>query len=150
MSASICLFTSSETWDIESALIRFFTLSYQSHAGWYDASTGLTFSAMADGRGLDWRPVAKRQKLVLFDCEGAAESLAWALPFRGAPYGYWDIAGMICHRNWATPGAFICDLAVFRGQKAVGHPLLNDEYMPDIHFYPADILKSLAVRVRPM
>jgi hypothetical protein len=143
---NICLYLATQPWDIESALIRFGTLCDWSHAGWYDRDTNLTFSAMADGKGLAWRPVRKNQKILLIDAPGAAESLQLALQYEGAPYDYLTIIGMLLHRNWNRPGSFICDVAVFHFQELAGYPLVNPAFIPRIHLTPRDILLSPLVR----
>jgi hypothetical protein len=66
--SDICFFVSTETLDPVSALIRAKTQSDWSHVGFYDLDKKLTFSAMDDGKGVAYRPIAKFQKMMLLDC----------------------------------------------------------------------------------
>lgn len=146
--SEICLFVSTEPWDFESAAIRWGTLCDWSHAGWFDTRTQLTYSAMNDGKGLTWRPLRKRQKLLLLDAPGAAESLALALKYEGAAYDIRDILGIVFHRNWRTEGRFICDVALFHFQTLAGYPLLNCVFIPLEHLTPRDLLLSPSITQR--
>lgn len=140
--SDICLFVSTQKWDLISALIRRGTNCAFSHVGWFRKSDRMTFSAMSDGKGLAWRPLKKNQEVLLLDAPGAEESLALALQHEGAPYDFLDIAGIVLGRNWARPGHFICDKVVFQFQEAVGYPLVNSKFIPQCHLTPRDILLS--------
>ena len=145
MPNDVCLFLSTEKWNFESAFIRRGTNCAWSHAGWYVRSKRMTFSAMADGRGLAWRTVRPRQQVLLLDAPGAEQSLSLALQLEGTPYDYLDILGIIFGRNWSLPGHLICDVAVFRFQEQAGFGLVNPRFIPRIHLTPRDILLSPAV-----
>lgn len=140
--SEICLFVSTQKWDIESALIRRGTNCDWSHTGWFRKPDRMTFSAMSDGKGLAWRPLKANQQLLLLDAPGAEQSLALALKHEGAPYDYLNILGIILGKNWRTPGRYICNVAVFEYQKLAGFPLLNDKFIQYYHMAPDDILKS--------
>lgn len=141
----ICLFVSTTEWDLESALIRRGTNCAWSHTGWYRKSTKQTFSAMADGKGLAWRPVKSGQTVFLLDEPHAADALALALPFAGTPYDYWDIAGIVLGKNWSRPNRLICDVTVFKFYEQLGFPLVNPRYIPRIHMTPRDVLLALSI-----
>jgi hypothetical protein len=138
-----CLFVSTEHWDIESAIIDWYTRTkIASHAGWIDPETMWTYSAMADGKGLDWRPPNPKAKVTMLTAPNSEQSCILALADRGAKYDFLQIAGIAANRDWSRPQEWICDKAVFWFQKVAGCPLLNHELYPIEFLVPDDILKS--------
>ena len=138
----ICLYLSTETWDLVSAVIRWVSLCAESHVGFIDTSTMMTFSAKADGKGIAWRKLNKREKILILKVPRCDEALKVALTREGEPYGYLDILGMILHRNWLPMKGAICDVLVFWAFQQIGQPLLNHKYIPVEHLYPAHVLLS--------
>jgi hypothetical protein len=137
----ICLFLSTDPCDIESALIRRFTMCDWSHVGFY-RSDGWTFSAMNDGKGVAWRPPNPKAKILLLQAPKMQEAFASALTQEGKAYDVADILGFIANQTWATPDSFICDRLVFASFVAAGAPLLNHKYIPMEHLTPRDVLLS--------
>jgi len=146
--SDICLFVSTEKWDLVSALIRRATNCAWSHAGFFRLSDSMTYSAMADGKGLTWRKVRKRQTVFLLDCENAEAMLGEALKWQGEAYNFKGVLGIIFGRNWDSRGKLFCDQTVFRAAEAVGTPLVNPTFIPREHLTPRDILLSHSVRQR--
>lgn len=140
--SDICLFLSTQSDDIESALIRRFTLCDWSHTGFYRIKDGFTFSAMNDGNGIAWRAPNPKAKLLLLTAQKMDEAFAWALTKAGEPYDVREIIGFVMNRNWAAPDKFICDRLVFAAFDAVGSPLVNHTFIPAAHLTPRDILLS--------
>jgi len=138
----ICLFLSTQADDIESALIRRFTMCDWSHVGFYRPSDGSTFSAMNDGRGVAWRTANPKAKLLLLQAPKMEEAFAYALTQQGKAYDVADILGFIADRDWKTPDSFICDRLIFASFVAAGAPLLNHRYIPIEHLTPRDVLLS--------
>lgn len=136
----ICLFGSSEEWDPVSAFIRRFSNSAISHCGFYSVSQNQTYSAMADGHGLDWRTVKSSQKITLFDSDGMAAAFALALTWKGEGYDFRDIAGLLLGKNWQSADRIICDVTVFKAHRLSGNPLVNPDLYPEEHLTPRDML----------
>lgn len=141
----IYVFTSTVKWDPISAAIRWKTLCDWSHTGFYDDSTGLTFSAMHDHEGVAWRKPSPHAKVLLLEVPGAEDALRIAQQWTGCRYDLWDIAGIILNRNWKSANAYICDYVVFRAFQILGQPLLNPTFIPMEHLAPDDILKSRSI-----
>jgi hypothetical protein len=144
--SDICLFLSTDPSDIESALIRRFTMCDWSHVGFYRISDGSTFSAMNDGKGVAWRPANPKAKLLLLQAPKIQEAFEFALTQEGKAYDVSDILGFITDRDWQSPDKFICDRLVFASFVAVGAPLLNPKFIPQEHLTPRDVLLSPLVQ----
>lgn len=142
---NIKLFVSTVRWDIVSWFIRWVTRCAWSHCGFIDLSTMRTYSAMADGKGLTWRPLGKRQEILILNCPRADEMLTEALNWEGQGYDYLAILGMLFGRNWSNARRKFCNFTVFRSAQIIGQRLLNDTFIPAIHFSPDDLLKSQLV-----
>jgi hypothetical protein len=140
--SDVCLFVSTEKWDPVSAAIRRATNCDWSHCGFYDRVTGLTYSAMADGKGLAFRPVGKHQKMLLLTCPRVAEMYAVAFAWHGEPYNFAGISGILFGRNWSRTGARFCDQTIFDAADVIGQPLVNPKFIPDMHLTPRDLLLS--------
>jgi hypothetical protein len=143
--SDIRLFVSTETFDPESAIIRWYTACAWSHTGWLRKSDGATFSAMLDG-GVGWRGANSRAKVLTLNAPGVDEAFTVALTQEGDAYDMLDILGIATGRNWEAPGKFICDKLVFWAFQKAGYPLLNPEFIPLEHFTPRDVLLSPAVQ----
>ena len=139
-----CLFTSFQPGDIVSDIINWYArgLHLASHCGWIDPETMWTYSAMSDGKGLDWRPPNPKAVVTRLSGPGTEESLSLALGHRGAQYDFLEIAGIATDHDWLKPGEFICDKAVFWFQKQAGCALLNHDLYPMNLLTPPDLLKS--------
>jgi hypothetical protein len=85
----ICLFLSTQPGDVESGLIRRFTLCDWSHCGFYRIQDGSTFSAMHDSAGVAWRPKNPEAKILLLSAPKMDEAFAWALEKAGTPATMW-------------------------------------------------------------
>lgn len=138
----ICLFLSTQPDDVESALIRRFTLCDWSHCGFYRIADGCTFSAMHDPKGVAWRPPNPKAKLLLLSAPKMDEAFAWALTKEGAGYDVQQILGFLFNQSCTTPGKFICDRLVFAAFEMVGAPLISHKFIPIAHLTPRDILLS--------
>lgn len=147
-SQKYCIFLSTVELDPVSAAIRFATKCDWSHIGFYRLSDSYTFSAMSDGKGVDWRAPNPRCKILLLDLtndpsgsimEGA---LAIAEGQQGDHYDFLDILGIALGGNWETPGRMICDKLVLYAFQQLTLPLLNMTFIPIEHFTPRDILLS--------
>jgi hypothetical protein len=141
---AICLFMSTEHTDLESALIRRFSMCDWSHTGFYRLSDGCTFSAMNDGKGVAWRPPNPNVKILLLTAPRVDEAFAWALQQQGKPYDRLDIEGFLFDRDWSSPNSLICDRLVFLSfvNLLPSQPLLNHTFIPIIHLIPRDVLLS--------
>lgn len=141
-----CLFLSTVEDDPESAAIRLKTDCDWSHVGFMRLSDNWTFSAMADGKGVAWRPPnpkAKILKLSVGDSISAITSaLAWAETQEGRPYDKLDIAGIALDKDWHTPGSFICSTLVAWAFEKINFKLLSSTFIPREHITPRDILLS--------
>jgi hypothetical protein len=144
----ICLFLSTQEDDIESALIRRFTMCDFSHTGFYRIADGWTYSAMADGKGIAWRPPNPKAKVLLLNAPMMQEAFKWALTQEGKAYDRANILGFVLNKDWATPNQFICDRLVFESFKQVGYSLVNLNFIPIEHLTPRDILLSPFVTER--
>lgn len=140
--SDICIFMSTEPTDPESAVIRALTNCAWSHCGFYRPSDKMTYSAMADGKGLAWRALKPTQELLLLTAPGIDAAFEKALTWIGAPYDYESIAGMLLHRNWSAAGHLICDATMFAGFEETGNPLVNPKFIPRMHLTPRDVLLS--------
>jgi hypothetical protein len=138
----VCLYVATEPSDPESIAIRLLTNCDWSHVGFMRLADKMTYSSMADGRGLDFRPLKPTQKTLLLTAPGVDAAFAKALEWKGSPYDFKDIAGMILHRNWSTAGHLICDAIVFRAFEETGNPLVNPKFIPRYHLTPRDVLLS--------
>ena len=145
----IALYVSTEKWDIVSAVIRWFTLCSWSHVGFINLDTMTTFSAMADGRGVDFRPLKRGQKIMLLDAPHCEEAYQKALSYKGQGYDFLAILGMVFHRNWKSRDRKFCNELVFRVFDEIGEPLLNHKFIPLQHMFPEHILLSPKVTLRP-
>ena len=63
----IYVYLSTVKWDLISASIRWGTGADWSHVGFYDSSTGKTFSAMHDKIGVGWRDLDPKAKILLLE-----------------------------------------------------------------------------------
>lgn len=140
--SNICLYMATEPDDPESIAIRSLTNCDWSHVGFFRLSDRMTYSAMADGKGLTWRPVKSSQKILLLAVPGIEAAFSRALAWEGTPYDFKDIAGLLLHRNWSEAGHLICDATVFRAFEEIGAPLVNPTFIPRCHLTPRDILLS--------
>ena len=141
------LFLSTQQYDIESALIRRFTMCDWSHVGFLRDSDGYTFSAMNDGKGVAWRPPNPTVKTLKLTVPRIEEALAQAETKAREPYDVGDILGFIANRNWQSPDKFICDRLVFWAFAQIGQPLLNHTFIPMDHLTPRDVLLSPLVKL---
>jgi hypothetical protein len=144
--SDICIFLSTQKYDLVSALIRRATNCDWSHCGFFNRTNHTTYSAMADGKGLTFRPVGPTQKMLLLTAPGVEAAYQKALEWEGTPYDFKGVFGMVIGRNWDDPTKLFCDLTVFRAQRETGNPLVNHTFLPDIHLTPRDILLSPYVR----
>lgn len=138
--SDICLYMATEELDPESIVIRALTNCAWSHTGFYRPSDKMTYSAMADGKGLAWRALKPSQKILLLTAPGIDAAFEKALEWIGSPYDYESIAGMLLHRNWSAAGHLICDATAFAGFEETGNPLVNPKYIPRMHLTPRDVL----------
>jgi hypothetical protein len=148
---NVCLFVSTEEFDPVSILIRQRTDCSWSHVGFYDLDNNLTFSAMCDGKGVAWRPVAKNQKIMLLDVnppQALQDAFAKAVTQEGKPYNELDILGIALDRDWSTADSYICSSLVFWAFQRILHPLLAMWAIPFDHFTPRDVLVSPFVSMR--
>jgi len=136
------LFLSTETTDIESALIRRLSMCDWSHAGFYRNADAWTFSAMNDGKGVAWRPPNPRCSILLLTMPRVDEVAAIAFSQEGKPYNRKEILGFLTNRDWTSPNTFDCDQLVFWSASQLGTPLLNPCFIPIEHLTPRDILLS--------
>lgn len=141
----ICLFLSTDEFDPVSAFIRRFTNCDWSHAGFYSKEQNSTYSAMADGQGLTWRPIKPSQHILLLEAPGTEEALNLATTWSGEKYDYRDIAGILLGANWQTKGRLICDVTLFKAFRLSGYPLVNPTFIPEEHLTPRDLLLSSVV-----
>lgn len=142
----VYLFLSTEENDLESAVIRWNSLSLWSHSGWVRPSDMYTFSAMNDGKGVSWRIPNPRARMLILDAPGTQEAFQAALSCEGDPYDTSDILGMVFAKNWHKPGAWICSYLTSYHYRLVGYPLFSD-YIPLIHIKPYHHLLIKEVRV---
>jgi hypothetical protein len=142
--SDICLFMSTDTspFDWESGLIRRLSMCDWSHTGFLRKSDNFTFSAMNDGKGVNWREPNPQAKVLLLDAPHVEDMLAVAETQTGKPYNRKEIFGFIFNKNWTNPYAFDCDQLVFWSAIQVGFPLLNHTFIPLEHLTPRDILVS--------
>lgn len=140
--SDVCIYMATEESDPVSMAIRGLTNCCWSHAGFFRLSDRMTYSAMADGKGLTWRPLKPTQKILLLTAPGIDAAFQKALEWIGAPYDFAAIAGMILHRNWSIAGHLICDATVFASFEETGNPLVNPKFIPRIHLTPRDLLLS--------
>src|ERR1700722_10537931 len=127
------LFLSTEIADIESATIRRLSMCAWSHVGFHRLADGWTFSAMNDGKGVDWRPPKPKAKILLLDLPHVDEIAAIAFTQQGKPYNRKEILGFIFNRDWTNPNDFDCDQLVFWSAMKFGTPLVNHTYIPLEH-----------------
>lgn len=146
----IWVFVSTVKWDPISAAIRWATLCDWSHTGFYDDSTGMTFSAMHDRGGVAWRKPDPRARMMLLEVPRADEALQIAEQWAGLRYDTRDILGIILRRDWKSPDAYICDRVVFKAFELLAAPLLNHTFIPMEHLAPDDVLKSLSIKSHRM
>src|ERR1700686_2143657 len=140
MPSESCLFLSTEHYDPVSATIRWYTNCDWSHCGWLRLADNWTYSAMSDGKGVDWRPPNPRAKILKLSAPGTDEALQLALVVRGAKYDLKDILGIAFSKNWYTQGDYICDKLTFWFQDKANFPLVNHKFIPFEHLRPRDIL----------
>lgn len=138
----ICLFLSTQEDDIESALIRRFTMCDFSHTGFYRFTDGWTYSAMADGKGVAWRPPNPKAKVLLLHAPNMQQAFEWALTQEGKAYDKANILGFVLNKDWVTPNELICDRLVFESFRHTPTPLVNHTFIPIEHLTPRDILLS--------
>lgn len=139
---NVCLYASTERWDLISWRIRRETNCDWSHVGFYDLDRQMTFSAMCDGRGVTWRPLKRCQKVMLFYALGTDAALECALAEEGKSYDMLDIVGIAFGANLALPDRFICSTLVLWAFEQTGNPLLNMKFIPLSHLTPRDVLLS--------
>lgn len=138
----ICLFCSTEKYDLISAIIRARTQCAWSHCGFYDTETKLTYSAMFDGKGMAWRPVKRTQKMLLLTAPGVDEAFKWALTQIGKPYDWKAILGIAIGKNMHADGHLFCAYVCFGSFIATANPLLAHWALPLEHLTPRDMLVS--------
>jgi hypothetical protein len=140
---NICIFTSTEEFDPISVLIR---------AKCDSIDNGQTFSAMADGKGVTWRPVSQHQTINLLldhqDPTVMQAAFQKALTQLGRPYDELDILGIALGRDWCTANHFICSVLVFWAFDQVGSPLLAMWGQPLEHFWPCHARLSPCLKQR--
>lgn len=104
-----------ETWNLQSALIRIGTRSIFSHCEYLDTDTGVTLGARNNRysyipAGVQMRPS--------YYCKPSLEQW-WTAPdieasyeegkqFIGQGYDDWDIAGIVVNKPWFRPEMMIC------------------------------------------
>jgi hypothetical protein len=137
-----CLFLSTIELDPISASIRLKTESDWSHTGFYRLKDGWTFSAMADGKGVAWRPPNPRAKILKLSTEGIEAALSKALTQEGKGYDRLDILGIALGISLKSDNKFICSTLVAWAFQQIGTPLLNPTFIPLQHITPRDILLS--------
>lgn len=142
MALDHCLYLSTVEHDPVSATIRLRTECDWSHVGFYRIADGWTFSAMADGHGVAWRPPNPAAKVLRLSVEGIEAALSKALTQLGKPYDRLDILGIALGLDWAVANHFICSTLVTWSFQQAGVPLLNPRFIPLQHITPRDILLS--------
>ena len=138
----VSLFVSTEEFDPVSAIIRWHTACAWSHAGFLRKSDMWTFSAMADGKGVSWRPPNPKAKVLALNYPETDKAFSAALTQAGKPYDFLDILGIAAAKDWSSTDAWICDKLVFWACIQAGAPLLNHTFIPLDHLTPRDILLS--------
>jgi hypothetical protein len=142
-----CIYMATELYDPVSMMIREKTNCDWSHAGLFLQSTQMTLSAMCDGNGVAWRTIKPTQKILLLDhvgCDLALEKMKTQL---GKPYNLLDIVGIEVGKNWSTAGRWICDVLTFWSFRETGNPLINHQFIPDVHLTPRDILLAKGLTI---
>jgi hypothetical protein len=139
----ICAFVSTEMCDPISGLIRLHENALWSHIGFYRISDGWTFSAMADGKGVDWRKPITDAKILKLNVPGMDLAFQRALTKQGEGYDFLNILGIALGRDWHTAGHLICSGLFFWAFQDAGVSPLNMRFLQLDKFEPYHILLAL-------
>jgi uncharacterized protein YycO len=150
----ISLYLSTQTWAVDSALIRWHTCCEFSHVGFCDGDGQLEryFSAQLRG-GVRWRSaigagVARESygQILRVTAPGIDDAFTWALTQNLKKYDYSAIFGLALNRDWRNGEAWYCAELVAAAFEKTGHALFN----PQIALWritPRDILLSPYVQL---